>query len=415
MLFRQNIGSFRLNWPEYDELEPYVDRAEADYGEAYMDNFNFTDSCELHAAMCCFVATRSGEAITDGNVDVCAHDIGSSRHSSRVANGFAFYDGQNTDPYCVAMTWGEADNDWTNLYKGNALFELSYGTFLDKEYVKNIPGAPMCGCLENMPIVKPTTQLGCVKTAPNGQGPEFEVTSGGVVTMKEGSPGSVDIQRDCDFTSEYESLHAAKPDMIAKMKKRILDPSTTCKTAEEELLNERLYVPGTTEVFDPIVDVSTDNWAQFAGNGLSYFHTRYLLDAERRPFFDDLYERSSTKIMYRHCETCIESHRHIFYKRLIAPVAEFNLLDTLMNNWYEANNKLGEHFSLHSTYADALAGTNPWTYCNYQEPDKENVGFPRDCGPTQYVPCQWNSYKRTMCGHYDYNPYSHGWYIDMSP
>ena len=96
----------------------------------------------------------------------------------------------------------------------------------------------------------------------------------------------------------------------------------------------------------------------------------------------------------RLCPNCLPSHQDIYYRRLTPLPEGFNLLDTLMNNWFSQSNLLNEDFSLHSTYEDAVLGVNGWEICNYDDP---GVGFPRDCGPKDAIGHQWNSY-------YYYNP-----------
>lgn len=50
---------------------------------------------------------------------------------------------------------------------------------------------------------------------------------------------------------------------------------------------------------------------------------------------------------------------------------------------------MGVDFDLYSTYADALADTNPWTHCGgFDDP---GVGFPGNCGPQGAVNDIWNS------------------------
>ena len=108
--------------------------------------------------------------------------------------------------------------------------------------------------------------------------------------------------------------------------------------------------------------------------------------------FTEIIEALEVPIVRRICPSCTGSHKDIYYRRLTTPIPEsFNLLDTLMNNWFDTDNVLNVDFSLHSTYSDALAGTNGWTFCNYND---STVGFPRDCGPNGYVANQWNSYTR---------------------
>ena len=58
-------------------------------------------------------------------------------------------------------------------------------------------------------------------------------------------------------------------------------------------------------------------------------------------------------------------------------------------NWFSADNVMGTDFDLYSTYDDAIAETNAWAYCNYDDP---GIGFPRDCGVSGGVGGQWNSF-----------------------
>ena len=55
------------------------------------------------------------------------------------------------------------------------------------------------------------------------------------------------------------------------------------------------------------------------------------------------------------------------------------MTDSWMDN---PSNVMGTDFNLFSTESDALAGTNPWAICNYNDP---GVAFPRDCGPSVLV------------------------------
>ena len=48
-------------------------------------------------------------------------------------------------------------------------------------------------------------------------------------------------------------------------------------------------------------------------------------------------------------------------------------------------------FALFSSYDEAVSSTNPWTFCNYDDP---GIGFPRDCGPKSPVGSDWNSLTR---------------------
>jgi hypothetical protein len=95
---------------------------------------------------------------------------------------------------------------------------------------------------------------------------------------------------------------------------------------------------------------------------------------------------------------CGVSHQDIYYRRFDTDglPAKFDLLKLMKNNWFSdgkiSGNTFNVDFKLYSTYADAVADTNAWTFCNFDDP---TVGFPRVCGPTGYVGWQWSSFVRT--------------------
>merc|ERR1712238_608827 len=99
----------------------------------------------------------------------------------------------------------------------------------------------------------------------------------------------------------------------------------------------------------------------------------------------------------RMCRSCSEdSHKHIIYKRL-TPKGTIDFTNLLLHNWFSKlpierwNNVMGIDFNLYSTFDDAKNDVNQWSFCNYDDP---GIGFPRDCGPTGYVPSEWNSLTR---------------------
>ena len=75
----------------------------------------------------------------------------------------------------------------------------------------------------------------------------------------------------------------------------------------------------------------------------------------------------ATPIIMRVCPSCISTHRKIWYNRLTPIVnQEFDLLCHILyrRNAGNGDNVWNEDFSLHSTYEDAVTGTNPWKYPN---------------------------------------------------
>ena len=96
-------------------------------------------------------------------------------------------------------------------------------------------------------------------------------------------------------------------------------------------------------------------------------------------------------IVRRVCRHCRTSHKDTYYRRLTDMSDDFDLLDTLMNNWMSKDNMLNVDFAIYSSHLDAYYDTNRWQYCNY---DDKGIGFPRDCGPSGRVSYNWNSYYR---------------------
>jgi len=137
-----------------------------------MPSFNLTESCSAQAVTCCW--TNDKYDVGDGscnsptgcidkepldNTDVCSVDMSKSRRASRVYEGVAFYPGNaEGDVNCHGFAWGEEDE----MFKGNALFHVAMQKgLMENGYVHNVPGAPMCGCVENMPVI---SKAGCSKT-----------------------------------------------------------------------------------------------------------------------------------------------------------------------------------------------------------------------------------------------------------
>lgn len=144
-----------------------------------IDNFHNTDDdavllqCELNAMMCCWArdrqandnnghcatpeATNCVDADPADNTDICYADSSRAPPSTRVEKGFHFY-GQDQyhegETHCHGLAWDDNVDADSYRFAGNVLFYVSfYDHLYQRGYVQNIPGAPMCGCLEQMPTV----------------------------------------------------------------------------------------------------------------------------------------------------------------------------------------------------------------------------------------------------------------------
>jgi len=66
-------------------------------------------------------------------------------------------------------------------------------------------------------------------------------------------------------------------------------------------------------------------------------------------------------IIYRACESCVSTHKKIFYRRLTTVPDELNLQDNVLYSSRKVTGNVWDvDFSLHSTYEDALNNKNPW-------------------------------------------------------
>ena len=102
-------------------------------------------------------------------------------------------------------------------------------------------------------------------------------------------------------------------------------------------------------------------------------------------------EAQDVPIVRRVCPGCSRSHKDLYYRRLSDMPEEFDLLDTLMNNWVDTDNKLNKDFAIYSNHLDAYYDVNRWEHCNFND---LGIGFPRDCGPNKLISNNWNSYYR---------------------
>eukprot|EP00565_Helicotheca_tamesis_P003147 CAMPEP_0185724416 /NCGR_PEP_ID=MMETSP1171-20130828/906_1 /TAXON_ID=374046 /ORGANISM="Helicotheca tamensis, Strain CCMP826" /LENGTH=404 /DNA_ID=CAMNT_0028392267 /DNA_START=33 /DNA_END=1247 /DNA_ORIENTATION=+ len=150
----------------------------------WMSNFA---ECDLHAVMCCWTADRQAgdnngncarpydtncvDADPGDNTDVCYVDMSRSSGSVHVDAGFALYDGDNDAgegaAHCHGFAWANDETDPVSRYIGNNLFYVSMSDHMhDRGYVRNFPGAPMCACVDKMPVVTRSdcTQIDATET-----------------------------------------------------------------------------------------------------------------------------------------------------------------------------------------------------------------------------------------------------------
>jgi len=78
---------------------------------------------------------------------------------NHVEGGFAIFPGDSADTgegdaHCHGFTWPEEEVSPEYRYRGNLLFYVSMYDHLEtRGYVRNVPGAPMCSCIDKSPTV----------------------------------------------------------------------------------------------------------------------------------------------------------------------------------------------------------------------------------------------------------------------
>jgi len=357
--------------------------------------------CQSHAAQCCWPRDRQAgdnngncnleydtncvDRDVADNTDLCYNELDKAGYTNGIdANGFSTYD-QEGPVHCHGFAWSTEDQETTTRYKANALFFVSmYDHMHQRGYVENIPGSPMCGCVEHMPIV---TRADCTQTnvqeyytfAEISDGPGFTATIGSIKLQFQSCQGA--NNRNNDLEAFVQQL--VNDEKLSETEQNIFTERVVGRNNCPSAIDDFLEVQG----FQSGHNIDDAKWTFVVGEEFDD-QTKYILDDR---LLKEMIEAQDVPIVRRVCPSCIESHRDIYYRRLTPMPAGFNLLETLMNNWSDTANRLNVDFSLHSTYLDAYLGSAGWTFCNFND---AGIGFPRDCGPTKQVHNQWNSYVR---------------------
>ncbi len=131
---------------------------------------NFAD-CQAQSVMCCWVQDRYDDGNNNGNcaqddckdadpadnTNVCYVEMEAGSASSHVGGGDAVFSSGNEegDTHCHGFAWENDETSADYRYRGNLLFYVSmYDHLSERGYVREVPGAPMCACLEQMPVVE---------------------------------------------------------------------------------------------------------------------------------------------------------------------------------------------------------------------------------------------------------------------
>jgi hypothetical protein len=140
----------------------------------HLSNFEL-DTCNINAAMCCWPQDRQAgdgngncnqrydqrciDKDPADNTDLCLVNMNRAPGSVPVgSDGIIIHENDDDDGegaiHCHGFAWSNDAGHASNRYKANNLFYVSmYDHMLQRGYVRNIHGAPMCACLEQMPVV----------------------------------------------------------------------------------------------------------------------------------------------------------------------------------------------------------------------------------------------------------------------
>ena len=156
------------------------------------------------------------------------------------------------------------------------------------------------------------------------------------------------------------------------------------RTAVRQRASDWTLVYGLGRLESPNADRSLWTWG---GTGIPAFPNPVKVVPGGKP-----------KYIRRLCPKCQITHKDIIYKRLTpwpAPMEgpPFDVDGLFLNNWHGGNgwgtgNVFNRDFKLFSSFINAQADENFWTFCSFNYSD---VGFPGGCGPNGHVGKQWNS------------------------
>lgn len=249
----------------------------------------------------------------------------------------------------------------------------------------------MCGCVEQMPIV---SRSDCTQT---------DVTE------------SFKFVRNADeagFTGEVTAIDVEFNSCQGLTKNNNLENYYERLVSDGLVSTDQLSVLRETIVGDNNCDDAISDWFSYKGYAAGFADPDWTyvtginnLEEPQEDYTSDLFLRAfnerTSKIVRRVCPNCKETHRDVYYVRLTPIPETMDFLNLFKSVWSNEGNIMGTDFDIYSTYEDALAKdtTKAWKACNYLEDDehKNPTGFPRDCGPTELVGCQWNSWSRGTC------------------
>ena len=394
-----------------------------------LTNFELS-TCSSNAAMCCWTKDRqandnNGNCATPydencvdkdpaDNTNLCFADLEKGKLSSGydTDRGFVSFPEDNADGegaiHCHGLAWSNDEYDPISRYKGNNLFYVSmYDHMHQRGYVKNVPGMPMCGCMDQMPMV---TRSDCTQV---DLSEDWEVVyENGVFTA---SLTKVEIafnacrgrnNRNNDLWAYAARLYdeGRLTNRHFGTVGRTLTDDNDCYFQTEYAKQQKGFTTGYVH--------DTAAWHKVAGRDDLYTGPPMGREGFRNTLAQSMTAVSGSSagngaIIMRICASCAATHKRVYYKRLTEVPAGLDLLRNILYHSSSAaasGNVWGTDFSLHSSYEDAVGGANPWkcqgNAFNYGAP------FVGNCSPSgvqvsdQHSLWNWNYGPRRNVAYY---------------
>jgi hypothetical protein len=326
--------------------------------------------CTAHAAMCCWPRDRQANDNNGNcrepydsrcvdkdpvdNTDVCYNELDKAPYANGVkAGGFSIYQGDEA-VQCKGFAWSSDENEISSRYKGNTLFHISmYDKMYRGGYVGNIPGSPMCGCVEHMPVVD---EAGC--TQPGVQ-ESYKFTKADIsYTAKieevnlsyDACKGANNINNDLGgFVQQLVNDGKLSTDEQTIFSKRVVGVHG-CSAATTNFLRDN-------KGFETGHIVNTDKWTFIVGTG--YDDETPILDYR---ILHKMIKAQETPIVRRVCPSCDGTLRDIYYRRLTTIPDDENLLKTLADHDFDR-----EDFAMYYDHLDAYLDMNRLTSSQMDE------------------------------------------------
>jgi hypothetical protein len=197
------------------------------YPRYFSNFFKGNLECPLGVIECCYTASRLASNPFKGNADICALDMKEAAKSNHIkAMSMTYYDTNSKDQaYCSAFAYDKGS--FGDAVKYNTLFHMAMKTNLyNNGLVKNIPGAPLCGCVEQMPIVDNAT---CIEAVEG-----YTIDSNGKVGV------NISWKNCGDIPSYYDSLDRTKTEKYFVNSKIV--GKGMCPAAALSFMNDHMLV-----------------------------------------------------------------------------------------------------------------------------------------------------------------------------